>query len=119
VERTAEDGFVTLRELRDLALGAELVALSACETNAGTLRPLEGVAGLSRAALAAGAQSVLSTLWQVEDEEAAELIADFYREWLAAGRTRRSALAAAKRAAIDRGAPLSTWSAYTLWDAGE
>jgi CHAT domain-containing protein/predicted negative regulator of RcsB-dependent stress response len=112
----AHDGAVTLRDLRDLSIGADLVVLSACETNSGTSRPFEGIAGLSRAALAGGARSVLSTLWRVEDGAASDLVAAFYDGWLERGLSRVAALAEAKRAAARRGCPVATWSAYTLWD---
>jgi CHAT domain-containing protein len=115
---TGEDGFVTLRELRDLDLGAELLVLSACETNAGTLRPFEGIAGLSRAGLAAGARAVVSTLWRVGDSAAGELLVSFYRGWLRDGFTRTKALAEAKREAIGKGMALKDWSGFTLWDCG-
>lgn len=114
---TGEDGYVYLRELRDLGISAELLVLSACETNAGKLHPLEGVTGLSRAGLAAGADSVISTFWRVDDSAAQQLVADFYERWLVGGATRTEALGAAKRRAIELGMPIRTWSAYALWDA--
>jgi CHAT domain-containing protein len=114
---TGEDGYVYLRELRDLRLTAELLVLSACSTNDGKLHPLEGMIGLSRAGLAAGAQAVISTFWRVEDEAARALMLDFYQRWLKGGTTRIAALNAAKRSAVKRGVPMKTWSAYALWDA--
>lgn len=114
---TGEDGFVYPNELRDLGITAELLVLSACETNAGKLHPLEGITGLSRAGLAAGADSVISTFWRVDDEAARSLMVDFYQRWQTGGMTRIAALSAAKRAAIQRGLPMKTWSAYALWDA--
>jgi CHAT domain-containing protein/predicted negative regulator of RcsB-dependent stress response len=114
-----EDGFVTLREFRDLRIAAHLLVLSACETGSGSLRPFEGVSGLSRAALGAGARSVLSTLWQVGDRTAMEFMETFYRKWVEGGATKTEALALAKRDAIARGLPLRTWSAYILWGAGD
>jgi CHAT domain-containing protein len=116
---THEDGFVTLHELRDLGLDAELVVLSACETNAGTLRPFEGIAGLSRAALAGGAHSVLSTLWSVQDRAAREMMEWFYTHWIEDKLSKIEALAKAKRRAIAEGSPLGTWAAYTLWATGQ
>lgn len=114
----SEDGLLFLSELSDLGVTADLVALSACETNAGGLMPFEGIGGLSRAALAGGAGSVLSTLWRVRDTAARDLVVGFYRAWLEDGLPRIDALARAKREAIRRGAPIGTWAAYTLWDAG-
>ena len=92
-----EDGYVYVRELRDLGISAELLVLSACSTNAGKLHPLEGMTGLSRAGLAAGAEAVISTFWRVEDEAARALMIDFYQCWLKSGTTRIEALCAAKR----------------------
>lgn len=114
---TSEDGYVYVRDLRDLGISAELLVLSACSTNAGTLHPLEGLTGLSRAGLAAGAEAVVSTFWRVDDVAASDLMIDFYRGWLHDGKTRIAALCAAKRKAIARGIPIRTWSAYALWDA--
>lgn len=114
---TGEDGYVYMRELRDLGISAELLVLSACETNAGKLHPLEGITGLSRAGLAAGAESVISTFWRVDDDYARQLMEEFYKRWLAGGMTRIEALSAAKRWAIMAEIPLKTWSAFALWDA--
>jgi len=113
-----DDGFVGLREIRDLDLRAELVVLSACETGAGPLRPMEGVLGMWRATFAAGARSVLATLWKVPDRSARDLVLAFYRLWLEGGRSRAEALSGAKREAIRSGLPVKAWSAWVLWDAG-
>jgi CHAT domain-containing protein len=112
-----EDGVVTASELRGLELGAELVVLSASEAASGSRRPFEGLAGLPRAALAAGARSVLSTLWQVDDDAARGMLEGFYRMWLEGSAPRVGALATAKRIAIRDGVPVRAWSAYILWDA--
>jgi CHAT domain-containing protein len=116
-KESREDGFVYLRELRDLGISAELLVLSACETNAGRLHPLEGITGLSRAGLAAGAESVISTFWRVDDAAARSLMVDFYRRWMEGRTTRIAALCDAKRSAIKGGIPMKTWAAYALWDA--
>jgi hypothetical protein len=113
----AEDGRLYVNELGDLPLDCELLCLSACQTNAGTLQPLEGVLGLSRAGLAAGAQAVLSTLWEVEDTAASELMRCFYDHWIRGGLPRLEALSRTKREALRQGLPISTWSAYVLFDA--
>jgi CHAT domain-containing protein len=116
-EATGEDGYVYVRDLKRLRLAADLLVLSACGSNDGTRSPVEGITGLSRAGLVAGAKSVLSTLWPVDDAAARDLMVDFYRRWIQGGQTRIHSLSGAKRAAIEKGLPIETWSAYTLFDA--
>jgi hypothetical protein len=115
-DSTGEDGFLYLREIEGLLLKADLLVLSACATNDGILHPAEGIQGLNRAGLLAGARAVLSTLWRINDKSARDLVLDFYRRWLEGGSTRIHALSEAKRAAIAKKMPLRTWSAYVLWD---
>ena len=63
-----EDGFLTMSEVMGLRLQAQLVALTACSTGVGKRLTGEGVMGMGRAFQYAGAQSVLMSLWSVEDE---------------------------------------------------
>lgn len=73
------DGWLFAAEAVQLDLGkTELVTLSACETGIGDLASGEGVIGLRRAFLAAGARHVLSTLWPISDDMTVELMRDFY-----------------------------------------
>jgi CHAT domain-containing protein len=115
-DATGEDGYVYVRDMKQRRLMADLLVLSACGTNDGTRSPVEGITGLTRAGLVAGARAVLSTLWPVEDAAARELMLDFYRRWIQGGQTRIHALCEAKRAAIGKGLPMGTWSSYTLFD---
>ena len=79
-----------------LRFDADLVVLSACDTAVGPLQGQEGIANLSRAFLLAGARTVVSTLWQIDDSSSLFLMKRFYAH-LSANRSAASALTAAKR----------------------
>lgn len=88
--------YLFLKEVYALPLaGVNLVTASACETDAGKLVRGEGVESFSRAFLAAGAESVVTSLWSVGDKSTAEMMLRFY-SGLAAGRSKAEALRAAK-----------------------
>jgi hypothetical protein len=76
----ANDGLLRVRELeaRPNALRAELVVISACESGLGATRQSEGILGLPRAFLLAGARNVLATLWSVDDDATEFLMRRFY-----------------------------------------
>ena len=80
-----EDGFLRTDEVFNLRLGAPLVMLSACETGLGKEKRGEGVMGLTRAFMYAGAPTVGVTLWSVADKSTAELMTDFYKRLLSPG----------------------------------
>ena len=73
------EGFLTAEEILDLNLNAELVVLSACNTGRGTITG-DGVVGLSRSFLLAGAQNTMVSLWYVPDLATSALMTDFYRQ---------------------------------------
>jgi len=80
-----DDGRLTVDEIFNLSLQAEIVVLSACETGLGAtfggeaISPGDELVGLSRAFLFAGAQSLIVTLWPVDDAATARLMVEFYR----------------------------------------
>jgi CHAT domain-containing protein len=78
----SEDGNLFAGEIYNLNLNASLVTLSACQTGLGKISKGEGVIGLSRALVYAGAKSLIVSFWSVADESTAELMKDFYREML-------------------------------------
>jgi CHAT domain-containing protein len=88
----AEDGLLTAEDVSGMnLLSTELVVLSACETGLGEIRTGEGVFGLQRAFVLAGAKTLIMSLWKVPDEPTGELMEDFYQRLLA-GRGRADAL---------------------------
>ncbi|MEM6337214.1 MAG: tetratricopeptide repeat protein, partial [Bacteroidota bacterium] len=111
-----EDGILYLGELYTLNLDAELVVLSACETGLGRLATGEGVIGLTRGFLFAGAENVMVSLWQVDDASTAQLMETFYSRLLS-GLPKATALREAKQALIasdPRYARPYFWSTFVL-----
>ena len=93
-----DSGLVTALELAGLNLwGTQLVVLSACDTGRGDVKPGQGVYGLHRAFLVAGAETVVMSLWKVNDETTRALMERYYAHLLA-GQGRATALREAMRA---------------------
>ena len=87
-----EDGILTALEAAGLDLwGTKLVVLSACETGVGEIKNGEGVYGLRRALVTAGAESQVMSLWQVSDSATRDLMIGYYKR-LQAGEGRNEAL---------------------------
>jgi CHAT domain-containing protein/Tfp pilus assembly protein PilF len=97
-----DNGILTALEAANLDLwGTKLVTLSACDTGVGEVKNGEGVYGLRRAFILAGAQSVVTSLWSVSDYATRELMRDYYAG-LKEGEGRGAALRQAKLAMLNR-----------------
>lgn len=92
----AQDGFLRLNDIYNMQLDADLVVLSACQTALGKETNGEGLVGIARAFMHAGAPRVVASLWQVSDLATAELMKKFYRYVLAERRRPAAALRAAQ-----------------------
>lgn len=104
-------GWLTAQQVRELRLQADLVVLSACRTGLGREVRGEGLVGLSQSFLAAGASSVVVSLWNVDDRATAALMDRFYDELLHHGRPPAEALRLAQLSV--RGVP--RWRALYYW----
>ncbi len=87
---------IRLNDIYSMKLNADLVVLSACQTGTGKEVKGEGVIGLDNAFLQVGARSVVSTLWQVEDNATNELMKEFYTRMVSDGMSPSAALRAAQ-----------------------
>jgi CHAT domain-containing protein len=115
-----EDGFLQASEIVQLPLKSDLVILSACDTAVGPLEGEEGIAALSGAFLLAGARSVISTLWSVDDTFSLFLMKRFY-DHLAAGEPAAASLTAAKRDMLRKYGAAAVpyyWAGFTLEGTG-
>jgi CHAT domain-containing protein/tetratricopeptide (TPR) repeat protein len=91
----ADDGLLTAAEMVGLnLLGTKLVVLSACETGVGDVEVGEGVYGLRRAIILAGAEAQVMSLWKVDDEVTSKLMVEYYTGLLKKGEGRAEALRA-------------------------
>jgi CHAT domain-containing protein len=112
-EGRAQNGFLRVREVYNLSLPADLVVLSACETGLGKEIKGEGLVGLTRGFMYAGAARVAVSLWSVSDKATAELMRSFYEAMLKRGERPAAALRAAQLEMLKQKA----WSAPYYWAA--
>ncbi len=111
-----QDGFLRLHEIYNLRLNASLVVLSACQTALGAQIRGEGLVGLTRGFMYAGAPRIVASLWSVDDRATAELMKRFYKGMLVDGLRPAAALRAAQIGLLaEKGwnAPYY-WAAFTL-----
>jgi len=112
----AQEGFLRLHDIYNLKLPVDLVVLSACNTGLGKEVKGEGLIGLTRGFMYAGASSVVASLWKVDDDATAVLMGYFYRFMLRDG---LSPAAALRKAQIEmskqkRWRSPYYWSGFTI-----
>lgn len=114
----ADDGILTSLEISNINLrGLDLVSLSACETAKGDITG-DGVFGLQRGFKKAGANSILMSLWKVDDAATCKLMTEFYSNWIGKKMTKHDALEAAKKTVRETKGweDPKYWAAFILLD---
>ena len=106
------ESMLQVRQIRNLHLDARLVTLSACDTGVGPVGE-EGVDNIVNAFIEAGADSVVSTLWELEDHTTEHLMAEFYAR-LGKGESKAEALRDAQRELIKEGVKPYYWASFEL-----
>ena len=111
-----QDGFLRLRDLYGLRLPVELVVLSGCRTGLGKEVRGEGLRGIVRAFMHAGAPRIVASVWDVDDRATAALMKTFYEAMLTSGRSPAAALREAQlgQLARERWRDPFYWAAFVL-----
>ncbi|MCB9500457.1 MAG: CHAT domain-containing protein [Deferribacteres bacterium] len=115
---TTSDGLLMGFEFEDMNLNHDLITLGACESGHGRKALGEGIIGLPRTILTAGAHAVLQTLWKIDDEFSGKLLPVFYDNYFNHNMNKAEALTAAKRSALqgeNKYRHPFFWAAYTLY----
>jgi CHAT domain-containing protein len=108
----ANDGLLDVREIRGLHLKARLVTLSACNTGVGMIGATD-IANLGNAFIEAGAESVVSSLWDLDDNTTERLMTFFYKK-LADHESKSKALRDAQLSLLNEGVPPYYWASLDM-----
>lgn len=112
-----EDGSLTVGDLYNMRLDADLVTLSACETGLGKVQTGDDVLGLTRGFLFAGSSNIVASQWKVDDQATGVLMQHFYAN-LSQGKPKREALREAQRETRKTFAHPFYWAAFYLTGLG-
>ena len=116
-EDDEEDNLLTADEISKLNLTkAQLVVLSACETGLGDVKNSEGVFGLQRAFKLAGVETLIMSLWVVDDTVTAEFMKIFYRLWLSENLSKQNAFKTAQQQIRKKHQSPYYWAAFVMMD---
>ncbi len=111
----SEDGILTAYEAMSLSLDStSTVVLSACETGRGESKVGEGVYGLQRALMIAGAESLIMSLFEVQDEATLKLMLNFYQNWIDKKMGKREAFLVAKKTLRESFPEPRYWGAFVM-----
>ncbi|MDC1369132.1 CHAT domain-containing protein [Cyclobacteriaceae bacterium] len=111
----SENGWLNALETSFLDLrGTELVVLSACETGSGEIENGKGVFGLQRAIQLAGAESIIMSMWKVDDNATKDLMIEFYTNWLDRKMTKRAAFRQAQLDIREKYVHPYYWGAFVM-----
>ena len=114
----AEDGFLNAYEIYGIPVSAAMVVISSCNTGSGKLRAGEGVMSLARAFINAGSQSVVMSLWEVDDKWGQQVIISFYDN-LKTGMSKSHALRKARLDFLENSSQFQShpyyWSTLVLY----
>jgi CHAT domain-containing protein len=117
-DESAEDGYLSVEEVSLLRLNAQMVMLSACETGLGKLNRGEGMTGLARAFMTAGAKSVGISLWVIDDVAVVEFMWNVYGKVIHEKKTFRTAYYEAKQEfrKTNKWSHPFYWAAFTMYE---
>jgi CHAT domain-containing protein len=115
---STQDGYLKMYEIYGIPLKAKMVVLSSCNTGTGILSSGEGILSLARGFIFSGSQSIVMSMWEIEDKSGTEIVELFYRN-LMKGYTKSDALKKARRAFLKDADKLRShpyfWSALVVY----